>query len=87
NISGIAPVNDALERAVGAFTTSKSVVVADADTSGGEGKTVLKRFTGVIGRIADTADKVDKIRKGGDAAIGIGRAVGTAFESVVKLIS
>lgn len=87
NISGIAQVEDALEQAVGAFTRSKAVIVADADKSGAEGNDVLKRFTGAIGRIADTADKVDKIRKGGESAVGIGRAVAAALDGVVKLIT
>lgn len=87
DIGGITPVNDALEQAVGAFTRSKSVIVADADESGENGKGVLKRLTEVFGRTADAADKVDKIRKGGEAAISIGRAVNAAIDGVTKLLN
>lgn len=87
NISGVAPVHDVLEQAVGAFTIGKDVVVADAEKSGEEGRGVLKRLTEAIGRIADTADKVDKIRKGGESAISIGRGFGAAIDGVTKLLT
>ena len=83
----MAPVHDVLEQAVGAFTIGKDVVVADAEKSGEEGRGVLKRLTEAIGRIADTADKVDKIRKGGESAISIGRGFGAAIDGVTKLLT
>lgn len=86
-IGGIAPVEEALEKTYGAVRRSTAVLSKQVENASPEDKSLLTRFQNVLTKTADTADRVDKVRKGGEALMTIGKAVGEAFDGFVKLLS
>lgn len=87
DIAGIAKVEDALERTIGAFTKNRAMVTQAVEKSGPDGRRIFERVSGCLTGLADTADKVDKIRKGIDGIASIGHAVGATLDGVMKALS
>lgn len=86
-IGGIAPVEAALEATYGAVRRSSTALSRQVEDASPEDKTLLTRFQTVLTKTAETADKVDKVRKGGEALASIGHVVGEAFDGLVKLLT
>jgi hypothetical protein len=84
-INGIAPVEKALEQSLGALKRS-ATVVEDIEAAPDETKGAWRRVAGAITRVADIADKVDKVKRGGAALKSIGYAVHEAYDAVIKLL-
>lgn len=85
-IGGITPVEAALEATYGAVRRSSTALSKQVEDARPEDKTLLTRFKTVLSKTAETADKVDKVRKGGESLATIGHVVGEAFDSIVKLL-
>lgn len=86
-IGGIAPVEAALEATYGAVRRSSTVLSKQVENATPEDKTLLTQFKTVLSKTAETADKVDKVRKGGEALASIGHVVGEAFDGIVKILT
>jgi hypothetical protein len=84
-VNGIAPVEKALEQSLGALKRS-GAVVEDIEVSSEETKGAWRRVAGAITRVADIADKVDKIKRGGEAIKNIGCAMHEAYDAVTKML-
>ncbi len=86
-IGGIAPVEAALEATYGAIRRSSTAISRQVEAASPDDKTLLTRFQTVLSKTAETADKVDKVRKGGEALASIGHVVGEAFDGIIKLLT
>lgn len=86
-IGGIAPVEEALEAAYGAVRRSCSALSKQVEGASERDRSILTKFQTVLTKTAETADKVDKVRKGGEALMGIGKVVGEAFDGLTKLLT
>lgn len=84
-INGIAPVEDALEQSIGVLKRSASAT-KDLEGANPEVKGVWRRLAGTISKVADLAEKVDKVHKGAQAVKSIGYAVHEAYEVVTKFL-
>jgi hypothetical protein len=84
-INGIAPVEEALEQSIGVLKRS-AAATKDLEGAAPEVKGVWRRVAGVLTRVADLADKVDKVHKGAQAMKSIGSAVHDAYDAVTKLL-
>jgi len=52
-----------------------------------EDKMLLKRFETVLTKTAETAEKIDKVRKGGEALAKISHVVGEAIGGVMDFLT
>lgn len=86
-IGGIAPVEEALEKTYGAVRRNTALLSKQVENASSDDKSLMIRFQTFLTKTADTADKVDKVRHGGEALMSIGKVLGEAFGGVVKLLT
>lgn len=86
-ISGISPVETALETTYGAIRRNSPALTKQVENSSTEDKMLLKRFETVLTKTAETAEKIDKVRKGGEALAKISHVVGEAIGDVMNFLT
>lgn len=84
-VLGKRPVDEALERCVGAMTKEQHTLSTELETAEPAAAGSFARFAGALSKVADAADKVDRIRKGFDSASGMVRTVADAISNLPQL--
>ncbi len=86
-VLGKRPVDEALERCVGAITKEQRAISNELANGEPSAISTFSRFAGALGKVADVADKVDKIRRGFDSAAGMIKTVSDAISNFPQLPS
>jgi hypothetical protein len=82
---GIEPLMRALNETTGAMTTQKTHIATDVAKADGEAKGVIAKAMGVLSKVADFADKAQKVQKGIDSVAQIAHHVNTLWHQLPDL--
>lgn len=74
-VNGVQPIQDALQKVVGAYATQQKPLAQAYETAEPDAKSVFQRTNGMIERVAKVADNLSKIKKAGEDVFAVGSVV------------